>query len=279
MFIDADEYLVINPVDKGDRKDLFQKQSNSTYKAIHVTPRKYINMKKNFGHPIPKEPNTAAKIFNEKIQARTRLPSVINKMTISKFIKMERLKQPWSSNSCIVFPRITFGNTEETNKTLLYQNIPKLFDPFKFNTLRFFRYDYKGFKDIALSPGKSLVDISRLSNHTLTRNMTLCMHSIVKECGIGPNNAIVMLEDSLLKIHHYSMPKEAFFAKSDKKRNIEIYKERATFNKSVSYFIRPWLDSFVKDVGVNAALNLLKGSGEIGNWKHPDDASNFVGDN
>ena len=76
------------------------------------------------------------------------------------------------------------------------------------------------------------------------------------------------------------MPKETFFAKSHKKRNIEIYKERATFNKSVSYFMRPWLDSFVKDFGVDAALNLLKGNGEIGNdWKHPDNTSNFVSSN
>jgi len=270
MLIDADEYLVINPVTQNDPKDLFQRIGNEdSYKAVHVPPRKHLQLKLKFGMKFM--PKNAGTIFNEKLQARTRLPSIINQTTIEQVLHDKR-NTKWTSYSCIILPRITFGNSEESNKTKLYENIPSSFHPLKFNTLRFFRYDYKGMEDKAMSPGKSLVDVSKLTHYALTRNMTLCMHAVYNECG----HNTVMLEESVLKIHHYSMPKEIFFAKSDRKRNMDIYNERAVYNKSVCYFMKPWLESFVNDVGVGDALDLLKGSGEIGDWKHPEDTSNFV---
>jgi len=274
-FIDADEYIVFNSVNDQDNKTLFRKirsipeTNRSSYKANDVTEELYYDIKKHFGEKAFLKGKLEA--FKKAIQARTRLGNKVGSITVAQFISKENFNVPWN-RPCVLMPRVTYGNEEEINQTLLHASVPKGFIPKKFNTLRFFRNSYKGIQDKANAPGKSFIDVSRLSKFTLTRNMSLCVHAIVLECQeFDKHIGYALLEDSLLRVNHYSLPREIFFTKSDKRRTIKMYEERAQANDSINYDLQPWLMSFVKEVGHERAKIILKDAGKVGEWKHPED--------
>jgi len=39
----------------------------------------------------------------------------------------------------------------------------------------------------------------------------------------------------------------------------------------VNYDLQPWLGGFVEKVGLSKAKWLLEGTGQIGDWRHPND--------
>jgi len=91
-------------------------------------------------------------------EARMKLPRIVGEKSTSQVLQ-DKKKFPWAQRSCINVARLTFGNAEEEDESILYRGIPKGFDPKKFSTLRFFRIDYV-VDDVHLGPAKSFVDIS-----------------------------------------------------------------------------------------------------------------------
>ena len=256
MFIDADEYLTFNPITDYDIQkhqnnnkqyhNLYSKNSNNDYVVTNntISMERYLDILQKFGYniPIPKNPKQKKRLnsnlqrdlksFMQNINNRKNVPSNITQ-TIAEYIAQEQQTNNLKSKSCIVVPRVTFGTTlpNKIDFNEIYQQKYPIhgFDYKKFNTLQFFYNSYKGLNDKIDSPGKSFVDVSRLSNYTLTRNMSRCVHTIVNECGNGEMSAYAMMEESVFKIHHYSMSRDVHFAKNDPRRTTEV-----SFHKNLS---------------------------------------------
>jgi len=240
FFADADEYLTFNSLNKDDDKFFFNNNEfilkNSTLNSeVKLGRREKLNLTKD---------------NMELLNKRTSLP-LVGEKSISEFIAEEKNKVPWN-RPCIVIPRLQFGNAEEPNQT----NYSK-----KFNTLRFFSHAKKGsFQENRF--GKSILDISRIKVSRLGQIRNV--HSMVKVCG-GVGSGAPPYQTALLRMNHYTLSQEAFFAKQDFRdsKRPEWYKARSINNAFKSYEMKNWLPSFVQNVGNKTAEILLQGAGVI----------------
>jgi len=233
MLIDIDEYLTFNSISNretvvadGKRIDLFSKDMNKTDK-YNFFPEKFKMHNKILVDSVVGGGNKEKFIITgnviELLKGRTRLPSFLGYKTIGEFIWEESKRFPWNSNSCIVSPWLQFGSSDELNQKILSRGLPNniTFDEkrrfSRMNTIRFFWHGKRGGHKSSL--GKSLVDVSRISLPILIRNP----HSVVKECGLSYKASSFPLHaTALLRVNHYSMSKEAFFAKSDCRRTSKL---------------------------------------------------------
>ena len=58
---------------------------------------------------------------------------------------------------------------------------------------------------------------------------------------------------------------------------LQMFQERVNVSDDTSYAMQNWLEKFVSTVGHAKAIDLLKGAGEFGDWKHPDEGVHWTG--
>jgi len=271
MFIDADEYLTFNNIADDDRKDIFNKVENKKNDRISSPKFGFLSNSSRVRMIIRGFSIEFTKSDKVCLKARTRLPLELGYKTIGEFLTNESSYFPWSKSNCVVLPRLHFGNTEEIDQDIFNRSIPQnvSFDLKKFSTLRFFRRDlkeiYMNFNRNVPKFGKSIVDVSRVFGAVYLKSI----HTIIdQDLCKGKSATYAQFDTALLRVNHYSMSRESFFAKDDFRRSEEMYKERSQIKVGTSYEMQSWLISFVKKVGINRAKYLLQGVGEISkDWK------------
>ena len=323
FFIDPDEYITFNPVERDDSKRIFQQvdRSNpdSSYKVMHnmakfernnhrfvrdlrnlrmeavrVVNRQSIANGENITKKIGKKGNKrnattgenkghhGRKLLQEtnnnnnkfsgarraiikkvktpsmtKVQLditsshdlwerRLSLPKNLDSMTIAEY--MEQHDFAWNDLNCIAIPRVQFGGLQESNKTILNNNIPTNFNPKKFLTLSYFSYGSKNSYRYNKWP-KCLVDISKLQEMKKVKNI----HMIVSGCKFAYH------DESLFRIHHYVARKKR------QRLNNNATDDRAALNYERTHSMQGWLLGFITKVGVEKARFLLDGIGDVEN--------------
>jgi hypothetical protein len=150
---------------------------------------------------------------------------------------------------CIVIPRIAFGAAESTLAQVSAQ-VPPTFDPLHFVTLRFRKH---ALKRGTVSPGKSLVDVSRYD--PAARPIRNCHRVLRDECQSGTHP---LFEESLFRIHHYTGSKEQFTTRAGRSKGLFEYRSNFTVSGE-SDEVRGWLQAFVDKVGQQKAFELTEG--------------------
>jgi len=255
ILIDVDEYITFNTISFDDANPYFEKDDSSS--SSYTINKSYV-----LSNNIPYKDI-------QLLETRTKLPHSIFDKTIAQFIHEQKDSSPFKIRSCIVFPRLSFGNFEPKNVVMEQEITPEFLNPKRYNTLRFFRHARKG-NITANLRGKPIVDVARIPLLRFNQKANY-PHCPLRQCGeseYAPNDF------AIFKVNHYSLSKEAYFAQSNKRRTLEMYKHRgADSNYDVSYEMKPWLGYFVQHVGHEKAKIFLAGAGEIGNLKRPDDHS------
>lgn len=234
MLIDADEYLAFNPVSDNDDKKLYSKinknEPNSSYRFINQ---------------LRKSKDDKEKRKAEQMKMRTKLPNGFNSnMSITDFIQKERNNVPWIDSSCLILPRLQFGNEEESNKAIIERGIPQGFQSKTLSTLKHFSHIKKGSTENG--SGKCIVDVSKME-----RFKVKSPHAINNDCGrIGSADH----SSSLLRVNHYTMSRQIFSKIQKNKKSIS----KETANQGESYEMQGWLHKFVNDIGsIDKAKELM----------------------
>jgi len=247
IMIDVDEYLTFNPIaDDGSMRGI----GDSKYwkKVNHIDPNSRYNFTKEIENNI-----------DTLMEARTRVPTLpfFNNKTIASYLDEEKNNEPWNSSSCVVLPRVQYGDKVEQDELVIRKGVPKEFDPYSFATLKYFTRN-QNYADSINGPGKCILDVSRMRDLAV-RNI----HRInFKECG---SSAFADHLTALLRVNHYVMSKEKFDLKehhqhneNNKKFHAKSFHGRANVNHGRSYDLQGWLQSFVDCVGLEKAVELLQ---------------------
>mmetsp|Transcript_15645 Transcript_15645/g.35222 ORF Transcript_15645/g.35222 Transcript_15645/m.35222 type:complete len:141 (-) Transcript_15645:179-601(-) len=122
--------------------------------------------------------------------------------------------------------------------------------------------------------GKAMIDVSRMSKSQfeyLTKPKS-SIHWPVKYCkrarpflvnddkgyaGKRPPK-ITPIHVTLLRIHHYLGSWKSYNKRDDPRRTKKLYNEVGNVNDGTDDDIRPWLSSFVNEVGLEKAEELLE---------------------
>ena len=228
---DVDEFLTFNTVTEHDHPYYFCKTKSAANRSPYAfAPNKCMpfealpQMQKNIVNRLScgKISNRSWNLPEERMIARTRLPNneMWNVTVMEVLTDQVRYNISWWELPCLVIPRIQYGSSEETDLSKLYRGIPEGFDPKKFNTLRFFRHHSNAIKG-NLWHGKALVDVSRIPVKLFTRPALSIHNPVGMYCGtkgVTLQSRII----SPLTANHYVGSYEAFRAKTDKRRTIQV---------------------------------------------------------
>lgn len=193
--------------------------------------------------------------------ARKWLPQ-IGEATINEVIKKT------DHGPCVAMIRLLFGPmlTDESTMIQLQRLTPE-FNPSHFTTLKYPRHIEKGIAENAKTKmvnglGKVIIDVSRIrmedfnsifSIHRPFKNLCPANH-------LGPQPYL----DSIFRVNHYLGSWEAYSAKGDSRRKRETFDLKAAVSSSSgpSFNVHAWLPSFIKEVGIEQARQLLEGIGK-----------------
>lgn len=203
-------------------------------------------------------------LINKKATNRfnvTDAPPIEQAGSIMTFLKQERAKDVTEmpkKAACIMIPRLRFGSKEsEPEKVNL--RVPAGFNASAFTTLRHRKHAEKRLSQINKT-GKVIVDVSRL--HPGRMKVKNPHRPLWAYC--PKSELFTHIKDNLLVIHHYAGTWEQYTFRDDyramkTKEEFDKYNSRNLDDDA----IRPWLDGFVQDKGVEAASTLLKDVGVI----------------
>ena len=228
--VDTDEYIVFNYVHDDDSK-------------VHNTDQKYNG-------------------------ARDRLPP-IGEGTVMEVLS--RQDSIWTQKGCMAMIRILFGPHQEISEiraetTTTIDVTSNVVEYRKLNTMRYFRHSQAGNKTIN-GLQKVLLDVSKIKVNFVDDFFSIHRPSkkLCPAAYYGPTS----YADSLLRVHHYLGSWEQYNARLDGRRNRTIFDAQALASSAYgpNYDIQPWMEHFVRNVGIDKAKYLMKGAGEIeGNW-------------
>eukprot|EP00934_Nitzschia_sp_Nitz4_P009027 Nitzschia sp. Nitz4//scaffold109_size72162//35656//37014//NITZ4_005847-RA/size72162-processed-gene-0.12-mRNA-1//1//CDS//3329532766//9017//frame0 len=203
------------------------------------------------------------------------LPSHAYAGSLVEFLhKMFRYYPKRLFRSCVMMPTILFGATEQTgNETWLAQmnqHVPSSWIRLRFETLRWtYHADWR---EIANGLQKAIVDVSTLPvDHPIfVEERIKSVHQPLDSSYPGPFKQIcrrMTLKpevDSVrlypLTINHYVGSLERYMAREDKRRNRNIYLQKAGVNASIDDdgWIQSWFHSFLDSHGEEAVRRVLQ---------------------
>jgi len=252
MLIDIDEYISFNPIVAEDGSG---KARMKAWKEVNLG-----NLSSVYPYKLAKVLSKGESRSREEtlMDARTRVPRApfVNKKTIVDFMAEEKENMPFNDSSCIVLPRLQFGDKMEASKLIN----PNGFDANAFNTLKYFTHHMNAQNNVN-GPGKSIVHASRMKDLKVIN-----VHRINQECG-GRGSAFPNYATSLFRINHYAGSKESFLLKEHHKHNEassrrsdqgKTFDFRAKVDHAKSFDMQGWIQSFSNDVGMNKAKELLR---------------------
>mmetsp|Transcript_953 Transcript_953/g.1878 ORF Transcript_953/g.1878 Transcript_953/m.1878 type:complete len:485 (-) Transcript_953:498-1952(-) len=242
MLIDTDEYLVFNKEDEDGNEDILL----NNYKSPTRTVEAYrLSIEKRL----------------KKIQSRRRrLPGVENS-TVSSFIYPRRNGIPWLVEPCMPLPRLFFGSKESPSEKN-QEDVPKIFNGTKFDTLRYRKHAMKGAWDHNLYD-KSIVDVSRIPWDKFEmiydphRPLLPCRKIRTPEYDLMLSR-ITRFDQTLLRVHHYLGSWDSYSSRDDSRRTKERYDQLGNVDYGDDNDIRPWIGKFVEVVGEESAKLLLQ---------------------
>jgi hypothetical protein len=230
LCLDTDEFLIYNYLHDNEDASVFL-HDGETYRNETIRAR------------------------NQTRFIRTFLPTLGN-VTIVDFLNRHahHFQQP-----CIKVPGLPMSAREYPQMSRVYQNVPRGIDA---KTLTTLRHAQHGRKEGNFT--KCLLDVRRIPLGWIRQDFTRTIHNplaLNKVCGKHGDSFIGMdYISSILRLHHYAGTRESFEQRqhdvrvgrnvSYEKRNVEPVGETED--------IRPWIQAFVKKVGMNEAQRLLQ---------------------
>jgi hypothetical protein len=203
------------------------------------------------------------------------------------------------NHTCSYMPRYMFGIKETNDKSLIQRHMSPGMDGMNFLTQRFIYRNPR-----RMHNGKNLINIRKLPQiKTYTS-----VHHVSSYCPDPDKMRTVNhVKKALLKVHHYLGTPEQYFFRSDPRmaktrsnstHSTEGHEQPMKMNKDgamvpVAYFTRgkgrynnlnlratyadqgarAWVKGFIQDVGLETALALLEGVGQVGYDSRTDEVS------
>lgn len=225
---DSDEFLIYNYPHKDENV--------SRYDPILSWKQKRIDAERELARPI-----------------RENLPSLHN---TSFFSFLDSSDFP----ACLRLPAVYYGINESTPEEI-HKNVPEGIDSEKFMTLLYRKHQ-------AHRPGdfsKVIIDVSRVEEVFLTRDQCNFQHNPnLKACGYnGPSTSGADYLSSIFRLQHYHGTLKAFQERIGDFRGdrMKLYQERlrhfSPFSAVGDDDIRPWTQTLVDKVGIDAAKPIL----------------------
>ena len=242
---------------------MYHKSKNRTWVA-HIDTDEYIVF--NYVHDDDRKVHNTRQRYN---RARDRLPS-IGQRTVMEVLSRQNSR--WTQKGCLPMIRILFGPHQEISErkaetTASIEGISKVVDYRKLNTMQFFRHSRAGNKTIN-GLQKVLLDVSKNNDNYLDDFFSIHKPSnnLCPTAYFSPQS----YADSLLRVHHYLGSWEQYNARVDDRRSRNVFDAKALASSAYGphYDIKPWMEHFIRKVGIDKAKYLLKGAGEIEvNWE------------
>jgi len=191
----------------------------------------------------------------------TDAPPMEQPASVMTFLKQERAKNVTEMPKrtvCIMIPRLRFGSRESSTKHINAQ-VPAGFNASTFTTLRHRKHAQPKVSNINKT-GKVIVDVSRLNpQRIIVKNPHRPLWAYCPR-----SELFTEIMDNLFVIHHYAGTWEQYTFRDDframkTKQAFDQYNNRNLDDDA----IRPWLDGFVQDKGVETASALLKDVGVV----------------
>lgn len=231
IFIDTDEFLVMNRLHEEEKKatmhhnDLTDQTANKSVQSVAY-------------------------------RMRHSLPPIESDITVVDTIR--RLERIDSLGSCYTMPRLLYGALENVtcfDAAAITQVAQSKFHYSELSTLRFTQHARKG--DFAKSKyGKVMMNLSRLSNETMTRTPKNIHCPYKPECKPGASGNFA---ESSFYLNHYIGSWERYASRQDSRRNREEWELRAhlTAENSCQHAVYEWFPRFLNLVGQERAEFLL----------------------
>mmetsp|Transcript_30614 Transcript_30614/g.60601 ORF Transcript_30614/g.60601 Transcript_30614/m.60601 type:complete len:559 (-) Transcript_30614:82-1758(-) len=195
----------------------------------------------------------------------------VGQINVYQYIMENKNSPPFLDEPCMPLPQLFFEPVESGNSEVLTQ----LLQGFSGNSQQYKNYVMKGkFKDNLLD--KSLVDVSRIPSRAMDDVYWYTSHRPLKECydarpydyelaeGKWKYDRIYVpnytpLWRTLFRIHHYLGPWESRSNQGYQTKSRNPYDRLGKFNKGDDDDgIQTWLSSFVRNVGDDIAIEVLK---------------------
>jgi Glycosyl transferase family 2 len=269
-FHDSDEFLVVTP------------QANVSQQSIAQRPGAVLRILQKYGRQqqqllLQQQAARGVNVSSHAAQAeRTNTslsvaPAAIGNGTAreggenSTLVVVARDWVQWfSAKPCMAIPRKLFSAVPSSHEDVTNQ-VPSVVPAHQFDTLKY-RYQATPAAPSATDGiAKSLVDLARLPRNAVSASNGGSAHRPFKSDAICthayPPNGVLPLV-----IHHYLGSWEAFSYRDDVRkgglRTREKWEERSALKAGgINDGARPWIRGFVKMVGNDAAVELLKDAG------------------
>jgi hypothetical protein len=221
LFLDSDEYLVIN------------QRRRTTRVNVSAPPP-----------PSMKEPGSILRLIQQELSRK-------NETVLPK-------KSP-----CIMIPRLRFGSVESEN---MLQGAPAGLNASTFQTLRFRKH--ASLENFTVNKyAKAIFDVSRIKEEDI---LVMDPHRLVR-AHCPEEQLYTKIDDStMFIIHHYLGTWEQYSFRNDVRKQIkEGNRSRMSYDRHKDVddgqddSIRPWLDGFVENKGIELASKLLEGVGDV----------------
>jgi len=166
-------------------------------------------------------------------------------------------------NPCLPTPRLFIGGKESS--TIPTPTIPPPFQATQFVTYRY-RYHF-GLNDFTHNRlGKALVDVSRVADDQLYFDNIYVHRPIKQYCSVAHMKSLRNAQAPFV-VHHYLGSFEQWSYRDDPRKWAHTGKkgsyDKLSKARRVDDHIRPWLEEFVRQVGLELATELLKDVGKL----------------
>jgi Glycosyl transferase family 2 len=268
-FHDSDEFLVVTP------------QANVSQQRIAQGPGAVLRILQKYGRQQQQLlQQRAARVVNASShaaqagRANESLPAAAAEIgngtareggENSTLVVARDWVQWFSARPCMAVPRVLFSAVPSSPNEVTNQ-VPSVVQAHQFDTLKY-RYQATPATAVGATDGvaKSLVDLARLPRNAVSASQGGSAHRPFKSDAICthafPPSGVLPLV-----IHHYLGSWEAFSHRDDVRkgglRTREKWEERSVLKAGgINDGARPWIRGFVKMVGNDAAVELLKDAG------------------
>lgn len=186
--------------------------------------------------------------------------------SIMKFLntELQRNDTKLQTGACIVIPRLRYGSKESLDAI---RDAPSPLNATSFITLRFRHHaPLENFK-LNRRP-KTIIDLQQVSS---AENITVIdVHRPIQgECPEAPKRSKgVLVPHSPLTVNHYVGTREQFLFRDDVRKDTgrnqqEVFEQYKDLDFGQDDGMQPWLQGFVNKVGLETAMYLLEGVGEV----------------
>mmetsp|Transcript_50498 Transcript_50498/g.51376 ORF Transcript_50498/g.51376 Transcript_50498/m.51376 type:complete len:338 (+) Transcript_50498:288-1301(+) len=265
MFIDSDEYLVIN------KFPILHEHLKNSFLELTL-------QRKGEGRGSNSNNNTNTNLW--LLQNDTDYPPMTSLQMIEDIVKYNVTRNITSSrqkqlkyhleyhkmyqSECIGLPRIPVSIKDSTAKQMQHQ-IPSMYNASRFSTLRF-----RHISDKQQVNGKPIIDLSRVKQRYMQLRRFDVHGGIRDFCADNLRHAEFRLSFFLANHYHLSLEHYGFRTGDSRGRTegqYEYYLQRYQRKKEPAFntdaMVRGWVHTFVDEVGTKDAETLLLGVGEL----------------